>query len=160
MATVLYRLGQFSFRRRRLVLALWIAALAALGIGMFSVSAHTSSSFAVPGTQSQKALDLLKKQFPQASAGGATARVVFEAPKGQKLTSGAHKSEVESQVGELKRAPQVANVVDPHTGGTVSRGGTIAFAQVTNKVTDSDVSDRAREDEKKVAEGGRGRASR
>ncbi|MER6412839.1 MMPL family transporter [Streptomyces humidus] len=155
MATFLYRLGRFSFRRRRLVLALWIAVLAALGIGMFSVSAHTSSSFAVPGTQSQKAQDLLKKQFPQASAGGATARVVFEAPEGQKLTSGAHRSEVESLVGELKRASQVANVVDPYTGGTVSRDGTIAFAQVTYKVTDSDVTDRAREDVKKVAEEGR-----
>ena len=82
MATFLYRLGRFSFRRRRLVLMLWIAVLAAVGIGAASVSSSTSDSFTLPGTQSQKAIDLLGKEFPQASAAGASARVVFEAPDG------------------------------------------------------------------------------
>src|SRR3954471_9051165 len=90
MATFLYRLGRFSFRRRRLVLMLWIAVLAAVGIGAMSVTTSSSDSFALPGTQSQKAIDLLEKEFPQASASGATARVVFEAPDGQQLKSGAN----------------------------------------------------------------------
>lgn len=66
MATFLYRLGRFAFRRRRLVLMLWITVLAAVGIGAASVSAGTSDSFTIPGTQSQKALDLLGKEFPGA----------------------------------------------------------------------------------------------
>ncbi|MCX5561746.1 MMPL family transporter [Streptomyces sp. NBC_00038] len=151
MATFLYRLGRFSFRRRRLVLMLWIAVLAAVGIGAASVSASTSDAFAIPGTQSQKALDLLEKEFPQASADGATARVVFEAPDGRKLTSAAEKSEIESLVTELKSASQVASVTDPYTGGTVSKDGTIAYAQVTYSVAQADVSDAARTDLEDIA---------
>ena len=154
MATFLYRLGRFSFRRRRLVLMLWIAVLAAVGIGAASVSSSASDTFAIPGTQSQKALDLLGKEFPQASADGATARVVFEAPDGQKLTSAAHKAEVESLVADLKSASQVANVADPYTGGTVSKDGSVAYAQVTYKVAQADITDASRTDLEHVAEQG------
>ncbi|MFJ4834981.1 ATP-binding protein [Streptomyces sp. NPDC088747] len=124
MATFLYRLGRFSYRRRRLVLMLWIAVLAVVGIGAATVSSSSADTFAVPGTQSQRAVDLLKAEFPQVSADGATARVVFEAPDGQTLTSAANKAEVESLVGELKSAFQVASVADPYEGATVSEDGT------------------------------------
>ncbi|MEU9287946.1 MMPL family transporter [Streptomyces sp. NPDC048275] len=154
MATFLYRLGRFSFRRRRLVLMLWITVLAAVGIGAGTVSAGTTDTFAIPGTQSQKALDLLEKEFPQASASGATARVVFEAPDGKKLTSAATKAEVEDLVTELKSASQVASVADPYTSGTVSKDGAIGYAQVTYSVVQADVSDQARADLEQVAEQG------
>ncbi|WP_231976258.1 MMPL family transporter [Streptomyces sp. 3214.6] len=133
MATFLYRLGRLAFRRRRLFLMAWIVVPAAVGIGAGSVSGTTTDDFTLPGTQSQKAIDLLGKEFPQASAGGATARFVFEAPKGQKLTDAANKSEIDALVGELKAAPQVAKVSEPFAGGLVSKDGTIAYAQVTRK---------------------------
>ncbi|SEC54408.1 putative drug exporter of the RND superfamily [Streptomyces sp. 3213] len=154
MATFLYRLGRFSFRRRRLVLMLWIAVLAAVGIGAASVSSNTSDSFTLPGTQSQKAIDLLGKEFPQASAAGATARVVFEAPDGQQLKSGANKTEVESLIADLRKAPQVANVSDPYQSGLISKSGTITYAQVTYKVTQPDVTDAARDALHSVADRG------
>ncbi|ADI04941.1 two-component regulator [Streptomyces bingchenggensis BCW-1] len=76
MATFLYRLGRLAFRRRRLFLTLWIAVLATVGIGAASVSGTTTDDFTLPGTQSQKAIDLLEKEFPKGSADGAAARVV------------------------------------------------------------------------------------
>jgi RND superfamily putative drug exporter len=82
MATFLYRLGRFSFRRRKLLL-LWVAVLAALGAGAATLSGPTSNTFAIPGTEAQKAIDLLGERFPQVAANGATARVVFAAPDGQ-----------------------------------------------------------------------------
>ncbi|MFJ5264705.1 MMPL family transporter [Streptomyces sp. NPDC088387] len=145
MATFLYRLGRYSFRRRRLVLMLWIAVLAVVGIGASSVSGSTSDDFSIPGTQSQQATDLLKKEFPQASADAASAQVVFAAPDGQKLTSGSNKGEIESLVADLGRADQVAAVADPYTSGAVSKDGTVAYAQVTYKVAQADVTDHARE---------------
>lgn len=151
MATFLYRLGRLAFRRRRLVLMLWIAVLAAVGIGAMSSTGSTSDSFTLPGTQSQKAIDLLGKEFPQASASGATARVVFEAPAGQKLTSSANKAEITSLVAELKTSPQVASVSDPFTSGLVSKSGSIAYAQVSYKVAKSDVSSAAHDALNKVA---------
>ncbi|MEU5561113.1 MMPL family transporter [Streptomyces globisporus] len=154
MATFLYRLGRFSFRRRRLVLALWIAALAVVGVMASGVSGATTDTFSIPGTQSQKALDLLDEEFSQASADGATARVVFEAPDGEKLTAGANKAEVQSLISELGKADQVKSVTDPYTVGTVSKDGTIGYAQVTYTVSDTDVSEQAREDLKRIADEG------
>ena len=154
MATFLYRLGRYAFRRRRLVLALWIIVLAGLGFGMASVTSKTSDAFSIPGTQSQRALDLLQQQFPQSSAAGATARVVFEAPAGQTLTSTANKAEVESLVAALRQAPQVANVVDPYQGGAVNSSGAIAYASVTYKVGQADVTDQDRAALTAIAEQG------
>ncbi|MFM9559029.1 MULTISPECIES: MMPL family transporter [Streptomyces] len=145
MATFLYRLGRLAFRRRRLVVMLWIAVLTVVGIGSASVSGTPSDQFTIPGTQSQKALDLLDKEFPQAAASGATARVVFEAPDGQQLTSGAHRTEVESLIADLKKAPQVANVSDPYANRLISRDGTITYAQVTYRVAQADVTAKARD---------------
>ena len=154
MATFLYRLGRFAFRRRRLVVMLWIAALAVVGIGSASVSGTPSDQFSIPGTQSQKALDLLDKEFPQASASGATARVVFEAPDGQKLTSGANRTEIQSLIADLKKAPQVASVSDPYTSRLISKDGTITYAQVTYRVAQADVTSEAREALHAVADRG------
>ncbi|MFJ4716397.1 MMPL family transporter [Streptomyces sp. NPDC088785] len=154
MATFLYRLGRFSFRRRRLVLMFWIALLAVVGIAAAGASGRTTDTFSIPGTQSQKALDLLNEEFPQASADSATARVVFEAPDGGTLTAGGNKAEVEALVADLGRAHQVKTVSDPFRAGTVSEDGSIGYAQVTYAVADADVSDRARTDLEHVADTG------
>ncbi|MGP4052570.1 MMPL family transporter [Streptomyces sp. 2A115] len=154
MATFLYRLGRLAFRRRRLVLLAWIAVLVAAVIGVSSVSGSTTDDFTLPGTQSQQAIDLLEKEFPQASAAGATARVVIEAPDGQKLTSAAHKHEVESLVAELRKARQVASVTDPFTAGLVSSSGSIAYAQVTYAVPQADITPAASDALHEVADKG------
>ncbi|RMB83449.1 MMPL family transporter [Streptomyces shenzhenensis] len=140
MATFLYRLGRLAFRRRRLVLLAWVVVLVAAGIGVSSVSGSTTDDFTLPGTQSQQAIDLLEKEFPQASASGATARVVIEAADGKKLTSTVHKPQVAGLVDDLRTAPQVASVVDPLSSGLVSASGTIAYAQVTYAVPQADIS--------------------
>ncbi|MCA1273221.1 MMPL family transporter [Streptomyces sp. 7G] len=152
MATFLYRLGRLAFRRRRLFVSLWIVVLAAVGIGAFSSSGSTTDGLSLPGTQSQQAIDLLQKEFPQASADGATARIVFEAPSGQKLTSAANKAEVESLTAKLAASPQVAGVSAPFADGQVSGSGTIAYVEVSYKVGQSDISAAAYEAQAEVVE--------
>ncbi|MEV4641044.1 MMPL family transporter [Actinoplanes sp. NPDC049548] len=140
MATYLYRLGRFSFRRRALVLTMWLALIAALGVGAATLSGPTSESFSIPGTEAQQAQDLLTERFPQAAAGGAQARVVFAAPAGQKLTDPANRAAVERTVAQLKTGAQVANVTDP-LKGAVNPAGTVAYAQVTYKIPAPEVTD-------------------
>ncbi|MFE9399227.1 hypothetical protein [Streptomyces flavidovirens] len=41
----------------------------------------------MPGTESQKAFDLLEEKFPDASADGAGARVEVRAPEGEKISA-------------------------------------------------------------------------
>jgi putative drug exporter of the RND superfamily len=145
MATFLYRLGRLSFRRRRLVVAAWLMLLVAAGLGAATLSGTTTDSFTIPGSSSQQAIDQLARKFPQAAAGGATARLVFAAPKGHTLSDFPYRAAVEGVTAELKMAPQVANVTDPFTAGGLSRSGTIGYAQVTYRVAAAGVSHAARQ---------------
>jgi RND superfamily putative drug exporter len=141
MASLLYRLGRFAFRRRWLVVGLWLAVLAAALTGAAALSGPTSGALRIPGTLSQQAIDLLQERFPQASADGATARVVFAAPAGQPLTGAATKAAVEQVVAELRQAPQVASVNDPFQSGAVNQAGTVGFAQATYRVPAQELTD-------------------
>ncbi|MEV6649295.1 MMPL family transporter [Streptomyces sp. NPDC051219] len=146
MATFLYKLGRFAFRRRRFVALVWVALLALAGVGAASASTAASSSFSIPGTEAQKAFDLLEQRFPGASADGATARVVFKAPDGQKMTDPAHKAEVQKVVADLKAgSDEVASVVDPYAGKAVSKDGSIAYTQVSYKVSGMELAEETRE---------------
>ncbi|MEC4015247.1 MMPL family transporter [Streptomyces sp. H27-D2] len=146
MATFLYKLGRFAFRRRRFVALFWVALLAIAGVGAATASTSTSNSFSIPGTEAQKAFDLLEQRFPGASADGASARVVFKAPDGEKMTDPDNKAAVEKVVGELKSGSQVASVVDPYRGKSVSKDGAIAYTQVSYKVSSMELTDKTREE--------------
>ncbi|MFE2545878.1 MMPL family transporter [Actinacidiphila glaucinigra] len=145
MATFLYRTGRFAFRRRHFVVLIWVALLALAGVGAANAPAAGSSSFSVPGTESQKAFDLLDERFPGAGADGATARVVFKAPAGEKLTEPAGKKAVRKAVAELRQGAEVASVDDPYTAGAVSKDRTIAYARVAYDVPGMELRDSSRE---------------
>ncbi|HVV08740.1 MMPL family transporter [Amycolatopsis sp.] len=141
MATLLYRLARFSFRRRWLVVAVWAVVLGALGLGALTLSGQMSNSVTIPGTESQQAIDHLKERFPQAGVGGATARVAIAAPDGQQLTTGENKAAVERLVGELKTAPKAKAITDPFQTGMVSPHGNVALVQVSYGVQASELTE-------------------
>jgi putative drug exporter of the RND superfamily len=131
VATFLYRLGRASFRRRWLVTGVWAAVLIMIGIGGVTLSGTLSNAFSIPGTESQQAIDHLKKSFPEAHIGGGTARVVLQAPEGQNFTTPANQAEVTEVVTALRDAPQVAGVTDPYQTQSLSRDGRLALVQVS-----------------------------
>ncbi|OIK07257.1 MMPL family transporter [Streptomyces monashensis] len=135
MATFLYKLGRLAFRRRHFVALIWVALLTLAGVGAASAPPAGSTSFSIPGTEAQKAFDLLEQRFPGMSADGATARVVFKAPAGEKMTDQLNKAAVEKTVKELGSGPEVVSVADPYAGHAVSRNGSIAYAAVKYKVS-------------------------
>ncbi|MET7425685.1 MMPL family transporter [Dactylosporangium sp. NPDC005555] len=137
MATVLYRLGRASFRHRWLVLIIWVVILGGLGGSALAFRGATSSDFTMPGTESQRAIDALKSQFPEAS--GATGTIVVAAPEGQQLQ--ASKSTVDGLVAEASKLPGVLGALSPFQTGAVSQDGryaliTVQFADRSDKVTD------------------------
>ncbi|MFD9794427.1 MMPL family transporter [Streptomyces sp. NPDC059070] len=135
MATFLYRLGRFAFRRRRYVALVWVALLFLAGFGAASASTPSASSFSMPGTEAQKAFDLLEQRFPGGSADGATARIVFKAPAGKTMNDAASKAEVDKVVTELpKGSKQVSSVTDPYQANAVSKDGSTAYISVKYKV--------------------------
>ncbi|NEB00338.1 MMPL family transporter [Streptomyces sp. SID13726] len=155
MATFLYRVGRLAFRRRWYVALVWAAVLAAVGLGALKAPAASDDEFSMPGIESQKAFDLMEQRFPGATADGATARVVFVAPDGQKVTAAGNRKAVEDTVGDLADGSQVASAVDPFQAKAVSKDGTTAYATVTYKVGASDLTDASKAQLEKAIEDAR-----
>ncbi|MGX1368637.1 RND superfamily putative drug exporter [Streptomyces canus] len=141
MATFLYRVGRLAFRRRWYVALVWAAVLAAVGLGALKAPGAADEGFSMPGIESQKAFDLMEERFPGATADGATARVVFVAPKGEKVTAAEHRKAVEDTVAQLADGSQVASAVNPFQAKAVSKDGTTAYATVTYEVAADDLTD-------------------
>jgi RND superfamily putative drug exporter len=143
VATFLYKLGRFAFRRRGLVTLLWVLIVVGVGTAASSAPTPPADQFSMPGTESQKAFDLLEKKFPDASADGATARVVIRAPEGKKIAD--EKAAIGELIDELGKAPQVSGVADPFEADSISEDGRTAYAVVTYKVTALDLTDKAQD---------------
>ncbi|MFJ7902815.1 MMPL family transporter [Streptomyces sp. NPDC096198] len=152
MATYLYRLGRLAFRRRHFVALIWVALLTLAGVGAASAPTAGASSFSIPGTEAQHAFDLLEQRFPGMSADGATARVVFKAPGGEKVTAQDRKAVIEKTVRDLHGGSEVASVADPFTAHAVSKDGTIAYAQVKYKVSGMELQDASKDALKAAAQ--------
>ncbi len=107
---VLERLGQFCARRHWFVIVAWLVVVVA--VGAFNQAHHgvTRDKFEIPGTQSQKATDLLASEFPAAS--GPSAVVVFQAPSGS-LADPNYRTAIDQTVTNLKGLPEVATVTGP-----------------------------------------------
>ncbi len=128
MATLLYRLGRGSMRRRRLVAAIWLVVLVGLGLAAATLRGPTASNFTMPGTESQRALDLLNEQFP--AAAGATGTIAVKAPAPGQLGTPDGQAAIQSIVQEATTVPGVLAAVDPFQVGSVSPDGQYALIQV------------------------------
>ena len=122
-------IARWTMRHRRTVVIAWVVA----AIGIFAVSnsvgKKTASSFTLPGTNSQQAVDLLQSHFP-AQAGDAD-QIVFHAKTGT-LTDSADRATIAATVKRVAALPHVTSVVSPYAPGqhAISRDATIGFATV------------------------------
>lgn len=111
MSSLLYTLGRWAFRARKLVLILWIAVLAVAGGSALLFNQGTDNAFSIPGTESQEALDTLTHTFPQVS--GASAQLIVVAPEGDTVDDGAVRSAIDDAVSGLGDLKQVEQAVSP-----------------------------------------------
>lgn len=86
MSSLLYRLGRFAYRRRRFVIAAWVLILVASAASALTLMKPFTSRNDIPGTESQRSLDVLRERFP--TADGAEGRIVFRAPNGARIDAG------------------------------------------------------------------------
>ncbi|MGW0596970.1 MMPL family transporter [Streptomyces sp. NPDC002776] len=139
MATWLYRLGLGAFRRRRLVLAAWLAVLTGSVCALLVVGGELDNEFTIPGSESQRAQDTMAKDFP--AAAGTSAQIVFTAPEGTKVTDPGAVQGIQRTLAAAQDAPQVAAVIPPDRAGTVTPDGRTALAQVNYDAARSDLDD-------------------
>lgn len=123
------RLAAFSHDRRRLVAALWVALIVAAGALAAGAGSGYINNFTLPGTESQRALDLLRSRFPQQA--GDTSQIVFHAKRGS-LDDQANQAAVQSVIAKVSKLPDVTAVVSPYKNAkaTVSKDGTVAYASL------------------------------
>ncbi|MFE9764220.1 MMPL family transporter [Streptomyces sp. NPDC005808] len=137
MSVYLFRLARWAFRRRRLVLALWILA-AGTAITLSVVGGgKTDDTFTVPGTESQRATNLLKEKLP-ALSGGQT-QIVFATHGDTKVTDSSYKAGIEASVDALQKVPQVGLVTDPFASKAISKNGNVALGSVQYDAQPTDV---------------------
>src|ERR1700733_14232165 len=135
------RIARWTMAHRRIVVAAWFVAVVGIFAVSSSVGKKTASSFTLPGTGSQQAVDLLQSRFP--SQAGDADQIVFQAkapPSGAAehsehagtLTSAASRDTINATIARVARLPHVTSVISPYAAGqhAISRDGTIAFATV------------------------------
>ena len=143
MSTFLANLGERAFRHRRAVVALWVIVLVGSVLGAIAAGGKTQSTYSVPGTQSQRAADLLAQKFAAVSDGASTA--VFVSRADTSVTSSSARTAIGQAVSRLRTIPGVVNVSPAFTRHTVARDGraalvTVHFAQAPASVASSSLS--------------------
>jgi RND superfamily putative drug exporter len=124
------RAGSWASAHRRIVLLGWLVLLVGSLAGAQAAGTSYSNSFSLKGTESQRAVDLLTRDFPAQS--GDSDQVVFRARQGR-ITDPSVRSRIEPALAAIAGVPHVSGVVSPLTPAgahSISRDGTIAFGTV------------------------------
>jgi putative drug exporter of the RND superfamily len=128
------------------VVAGWGAIIVLLVVLVGTVGGSLRDEFEIPGSDTQKATDLIESEF--ASEQGGVLNLVFAAPPGQRLDTPERKAVIEKAIARLK-TPEfkptedragVESVGDPFADDTISDNGRIAYteAQFDRVIYDED----------------------
>ncbi|MFC6579237.1 MMPL family transporter [Planomonospora parontospora] len=116
MSGLLGRLGGWCARRGAVVLALWVLLAAALTAGSLLFPGPVSNNVAIPGTDAQRAHDLMRDGFGPGYDRGGTVQIVLYSADGP-LIDERRKSAVQRAVDAIRRVPHVTEVLTPYRIG-------------------------------------------
>jgi putative drug exporter of the RND superfamily len=117
------------------VVASWLGIVVLLIVSVATLGGSLRDEFEIPGSDTQKATDLIESQF--ASEQGGVLNIVFAAPEGQRLDTPERKQAIEQAIAKLKTSEfkpsegkaGLESVGDPFSKDTVSDNGRIAYAE-------------------------------
>jgi RND superfamily putative drug exporter len=124
------KIARWCFRRRFLVITLWVVALAGLAVLSQAVKSDYNDSFSLPGTGSTTAQQLLAKAIPAQSGDSDT--IVWRVSAGT-VRASAIESRMTGTLNRIAAMPEVAVVASPygpHGAAQISKDGRIAYATV------------------------------
>lgn len=107
-------------------------------IAAISLSGQFADRFELPGSESQKAYDLLSERFPQQA--GSTAQIVFRTDADGGIANPAVSQEIQTFLTDVSQLPHVVGVLSPFDAPSqVSQQGNIAYATVYYDALSTDV---------------------
>jgi RND superfamily putative drug exporter len=117
------------------VVGAWLGILAVLIVLVISFAGSLRDEFEIPGSDTQKATDLIEAEFAEEQGG--VLNVVFAAPPGQRLDTPERKQAIDEAISQLRGAEfkptedkaGLESVENPFTPDTVSDDGRIAYAE-------------------------------
>jgi RND superfamily putative drug exporter len=114
----------------------WLGIVVLLIVLVSTVGGSLKDEFEIPGSDTQKATDLIESEF--ASEQGGVLNLVFAAPEGQRLDTPERKAAIEKAIASLKSSREfkptkdkagLESVGDPFAKDTFSDNGRIAYAE-------------------------------
>ncbi|HZB34587.1 MAG TPA: MMPL family transporter, partial [Gaiellaceae bacterium] len=117
------------------VIVSWVGIVALLIVLVATVGGSLKDEFDIPGSDTQKATDLIETEF--ASEQGGVLNIVFAAPEGEQLDTPERRAAIEQAIAKLKTSEfkptedtaGIESVGDPFDENTVSDDGRIAYAE-------------------------------
>ncbi|MBH0008804.1 MMPL family transporter [Salinibacterium sp. SWN1162] len=140
MATLLYRLGRFSYRHPWRVLVVWLLLVGGTLGGGIALGGQTQESFEIPGTESQAALDRLEAVFPSVAGASATAVIVDE--DGSRIENS--ETVIEAITAAIDRIDGIDSAVSPfdeYAGKAISDDHSMAIIRVQFEGVATDVTE-------------------
>ncbi|MFI6870845.1 MMPL family transporter [Nocardia sp. NPDC050406] len=105
MSVYLYRWGRFAFRRKWIVIPVWLTLLILLGGVGGALAKPFQDQFTMPGLPSERATEILDEHFPGMSAAfdmnAVSGTYVIGAPEGEKLTDPRNAATLQAFVDKL-----------------------------------------------------------
>jgi len=153
VATVLYRLGRWSMRRRWYVLVAWLLVLGGVTTAAATGGGTFSETFSIPGTESAQAQTVLAERFgsqfaQQAASLGhgasttttaATARVILAPPAGTTVMDPTTAQVAGKLLAQAGAVGGVTGVSDPFAARTIAPNGSALYAEVQLAAPAADV---------------------
>jgi RND superfamily putative drug exporter len=112
VSSVLYALGRWAVRARRLVLLVWVGLLVVVGGVGVLINQGLDNEVTIPGTESSQALEQLSATFPQVS--GTSAQIIVIAPDGGTIEDPDVEGPVTDAVDRIGDLDQVSAVTSPY----------------------------------------------
>lgn len=143
MAKYLYKLGKLAANNSKKIIGGSLIILLLIAIIAMNLGSNFSEDMSIPGSESEKALHLIKKEFPS-NAG--QVQLVFKAPENKTLDSEDINNEITDTLRVIKeKDSHIVSVASPLELGNLSKDKKIGYAIVTYNVAADQVSEKSKE---------------
>ena len=135
---MLARIAATCYRRRRIVVIVWVLLLVGVNVAANVAGGDLLKSFSLPKSESDRAFGLLREGFAR---GGDTGQLVYSAAAGR-VDAPQVAAVVDPVVAKIRNLPHVVEVdtpSDPGGGRFVSPDGTVAYAEIIFDLRSNDV---------------------